>query len=136
MHQIEIEYEGNLRTSAIHLQSGNRIITDAPSDNEGRGEAFSPTDLVASALGSCILTILGILSERNRINIKGARCKITKVMDKSPRKISKIVVDIIFPEKLSPKNQKLMQQAVMSCPVHRSLNSDMLKDIIFHYPEV
>ena len=79
MHQIVVKYEGDLRTRARHLKSGNEIVTDAPIDNNGKGEAFSPTDLVASALGSCILTILGIISERNRINIKGARYKLLKL---------------------------------------------------------
>ena len=93
-HQIEIEYQGNLRTESIHLSSGHRIITDAPIDNYGKGKAFSPTDLVVSALGSCILTIVGIVATRNKVEIDGSKCEVLKEMTANPRRITKIVINI------------------------------------------
>ena len=135
MHQIEIEYEGKLRTRAVHLQSGESILTDAPTDNKGRGEAFSPTDLAASALGSCILTIMGIAAESRGINIKGTRAEVTKVMRENTRKISKIIVHIFFPLYMSKKNQTILEKSAFSCPVHHSLHQDIVKDIYFHYPD-
>ena len=96
MHNIKIVYEGELRTSATHIKSGICITTDAPIDNCGKGKAFSPTDLLASALGSCILTIMGIVADRHNVSIEGTHCKVTKKMANNPRKISSIVVDIYF----------------------------------------
>ena len=133
MHQIEIEYEGELRTRAVHLQSGQSIITDAPADNQGKGEAFSPTDLTASSLGSCILTIMGIAASQRGINIRGTRSKITKIMGKNPRKISEIIIHIYFPITLSDKNMLILEKSAHSCPVHHSLHIDTKKVIIFHY---
>ena len=96
MHQIEIEYKGNLRTESVHLKSGQKLITDAPVDNKGKGEAFSPTDLTASALGSCMLTIMGITAESRDIDISGARAEIEKVMGTNPRRITRIIINIYF----------------------------------------
>ena len=135
MHQIEIEYEGELRTRAVHLQSGQSIITDAPTDNQGKGEAFSPTDLTASALGSCILTIMGIAAAQRGINIRGTRSEVTKIMGQNPRKISKIIIHIYIPITLSEKNMVILEKSAHSCPVHRSLHIDTKKVIIFHYPQ-
>ena len=92
MHHIEIEYEGKLRTRAVHLKSGQSIATDAPIDNKGKGENFSPTDLAVTALGSCILTIMGIAADQRGINIRSTRTEITKIMSNNPRKISKIII--------------------------------------------
>ena len=96
MHQIIIEYEGELRTRAKHLKSGNEIFTDAPVDNHGKGEAFSPTDLTAASLGSCILTIMGIAAERRGMDLKGTRSEITKIMGQNPRRINKVKIQIHF----------------------------------------
>ena len=134
MHQIEIKYKGNLRTHAVHLQSGKSIVTDAPTDNKGRGEAFSPTDIVASALGSCILTIIGIVAERHGLNVEGMRCEVSKIMSENPRKISNIIIHIFFPITLSSKNQKTLEKTAYSCPVHQSLHVDIEIEIVFHYP--
>ena len=134
MHQIEIKYVGELRTEAIHLQSGERIINDAPTDNKGKGEAFSPTDLLANALGSCILTIMGIAAKTRRINIQGTRIEVTKIMSDNPRKISKILIHIFMPSVLNQKCQVILEKSAHSCPVHHSLHTDIEKDIIFHYP--
>lgn len=94
MHQIEIKYAGKLRTLAMHLQSSQSIVTDAPIDNEWKGEYFSPTDLVATALGSCILTIMGIAVTQRGINIRDTRTEITKIISENPRKISQIIIHI------------------------------------------
>ena len=134
MHQIEIKYEGELRTRSIHLYSGDSIITDAPTDNQGKGEAFSPTDLVANALGSCILTIMGIAAKTRRINMQGTRCEVTKIMSDNPRKISKLMIHIFFPSVLNQKCQMILEKSAHSCPVHQSLHADIEKNIIFHYP--
>ena len=94
MHQIEITYTRNLRTQCNHLQSGDKIITDAPVDNYGNGEAFSPTDLAVTALGSCLLTIMGIAAKTHGINIDQSIARVTKIMSKNPRRIGKIIIDI------------------------------------------
>ena len=133
MHQIEIKYEGELRTRSVHLQSGETIITDAPIDNEGKGEAFSPTDLIGSALGSCILTIMGIAAKKREINIRGTRCEVTKIMGANPRKIAKIIIHIFFPISFIQKHQDILEKSAHSCPVHQSLHADIEKDLIFHY---
>ena len=135
MHQIIVEYEGELRTKAKHLQSGNELITDAPVDNHGKGEAFSPTDLVATALASCILTIMGIVADRRKIDLKGTSSKVTKVMGEKPRRIAAIHVDIHFKSEISNQDRKVLEKAAHSCPVHQSLHGDAVeKKIIFNYP--
>ena len=132
-HQIEIEYKGKLRTESVHLGSGHRIITDAPIDNYGKGQAFSPTDLVVSALGSCILTIIGIVATRNQVSIDGSRCNILKEMTVNPRKISKIVINIYIQNLESSVIKKKIEHAAKSCPVYNSLDSNIHKKIIFNY---
>ena len=119
MHQIEIEYKGNLRTESVHLKSGQKLITDAPVDNKGKGEAFSPTDLTASALGSCMLTIIGITAERRDIDISGVRAEIEKVMGTNPRRITRIIINIYFQIKPTKYEQQLFKKSALSCPVHR-----------------
>ena len=135
MHQIIVEYEGELRTKAKHLQSGNEIITDAPVDNHGKGEAFSPTDLVATALASCVLTIMGIVAERRDIDLKGTTSEVTKVMGENPRRIAEIHVDIHFKFDISNQDRKVLEKAAHSCPVHQSLHGEFVKKkIVFNYP--
>ena len=134
MHQIEITYKNNLRTKCKYIQTGNIITTDAPVDNHGKGETFSPTDLIASALGSCILTIMGIAAERCGIDIKGTSAEVIKFMEKDPRRISKIIIHIYFPIALSNKHLTILERSAHSCPVHHSLNADIEKVIIFHHP--
>ncbi len=124
MHQIEIEYKGKLRTESVHLKSGQKLITDAPVDNKGKGEAFSPTDLTASALGSCMLTIMGIVAERRDIDISGVRAEIEKVMGANPRRIVQIIINIYFQIKLAKHEKKIFEKSALSCPVHRSLHPD------------
>ncbi len=126
----EIIYNGQLRTSATHIRSGTTIINDAPVDNHGKGEAFSPTDLVATALGTCILTIMGISAQKNDIALQGAKAEVTKVMASDPRRIAKIEVIIKMPPmSYSDQDKQILKQALDNCPVCRSLHSDMKQDI-------
>ena len=134
MHQIISEYKGDLRTKVKHLQSGNEIITDAPTDNHGKGEYFSPTDLIAGALGSCVLTIMAIVAERRKLDLKGTRTEITKVMGEHPRRIVEIKVQIYFIKTFSPSEKKVLEKAAHTCPVHQSLSLDLEKNLIFNYP--
>ena len=120
-HQVEIIYSGELRTWATHLKSGDDIITDAPVDNQGKGEAFSPTDLVASALGSCMLTIMGITANTQNINIDGAYAKVRKVMGEEPRRISEIYLDITFIQPVSEKHRIILERAAHHCPVSKKV---------------
>ena len=122
MHQIEITYTRNLRTQCNHIQSGDKITTDAPVENHGRGEAFSPTDLVAAALGSCLLTIMGIAANTHGINIDKSLARVTKIMSTNPRRIGKIIVEIYIPNKISEKEQRLLNRAAKGCPVHHSMH--------------
>lgn len=134
-HQIESLYLGELRTEATHLASQNKIITDAPTDNNGKGEAFSPTDLVCAALGSCMMTIMGIVAERDKVNLQGVTWKTTKVMASNPRRIAEIHVHFYFPSSLrleSTYKQKL-ENAARTCPVALSLAPEIKQEVFFHY---
>ena len=133
MHQIEIEYKGNLRTESVHLESGQKLITDAPVDNKGKGEAFSPTDLTVSSLGSCMLTIMGITAESRDIDISGVRAEIETVMGTTPRRIVQIIINIYFQIKLAKHEKKIFEKSALSCPVHRSLHPDTEILTRFHY---
>ena len=132
MNQIKVEYLGDLRTQSIHLESGHRIETDAPLDNQGLGRKFSPTDLLASALGSCLLTIMGIVAKRHDINMIGSRAEIVKIMSDNPRKISNLDVNIFLDENLDKKNKLILKRAADLCPVHNSLNKDINVKINFN----
>ena len=127
MATIETTYLGGLRTEATHLQSGTKIITDAPVDNQGKGEAFSPTDLLAEALGSCILTTMALAGRTHDINI----CSITKIMAADPRRVSEIVISFKFPKEYTEKEQQLLERAALTCPVYYSLNEDLKKTVDF-----
>ncbi len=130
----KVVYLGDLRTEATHLQSGNSIFTDAPVDNHGKGEAFSPTDLVATSLASCMLTIVGITAQAHNFSALGARAEITKIMSaEPPRRIAEIKIDIFFNEKYDAKQRKLIEAAAHSCPVGKSLHPDLIQTINFHY---
>lgn len=131
MATIETVYQGELRTQATHLQSNTVIITDAPVDNQGKGASFSPTDLLASALGSCMLTIMGILCQQHGININGATCSITKNMAASPRRVAEIIIDFKFVETYSEKERKMLEYAALTCPVYLSLHPDLKKTVSF-----
>ena len=130
----KVTYEGGLRTKARHIQSGNSIVTDAPVDNQGKGEAFSPTDLVATALASCMLTIMGIVAERNSIELKGTTAEVEKIMGTMPRKISKIKIKILFNKNFDKRTKRKLESAALACPVSNSLNKNLEESIKFIYP--
>ena len=133
MSIFEIKYQGDLRTTATHLDSGSEISTDAPKDNHGLGETFSPTDMVCSALASCILTIMAIAVERNDIDIKGTRAIVKKTMGNNPRRIVKIEIDLIFPKEYDSKTRTILEGAAHNCPVHHALSERIEKYILFTY---
>jgi len=133
MNAFKIKYEGNLRTSSIHLDSGSNIITDAPKDNHGLGMCFSPTDLVCSALASCILTIMAIAVEKKGLSIDGTCAEVLKTMAKEPRMIQEIDIKIIFPKDYDKKTKQILERAAVNCPVHRSLSEKVNKKIRFIY---
>lgn len=131
MATIETTYLGGLRTEATHLQSGTKIITDAPTDNKGKGEAFSPTDLLAEALAGCILTTMGIAADTHSINIDNTTAQVTKVMAANPRRVAEVVINIKFPATYTDKEKKILELAALNCPVHVSLHPDLKKTIDF-----
>ena len=131
----KVTYKGGLRTKARHIQSGNSIMTDAPVDNQGKGEAFSPTDLVATALASCMLTIMGIVAERNSIELKGTTAEVEKIMGTMPRKISEIKIKILFNKNFDIKTKRKLESAALACPVSNSLNKNLEESIKFIYPK-
>ena len=133
MSTSKIIYKNNLRTEAQHIASGQKIITDAPLDNNGKGQAFSPTDLVATALASCMITIMAIAAEKNGINISETSASVKKVMGINPRTISDIVIEIKMSKDLALKDRKRLEKAALACPVHKSLHPDINKEITFSY---
>jgi putative redox protein len=134
MATSSITYNGQLRTSAVHELSGNTIITDAPPDNNGRGEAFSPTDLLATSLGSCMLTIMGILANRINVNIDGTMVSIQKVMASDPRRVSEVHVTFGMPARpYTDKEKQMLMNAAHTCPVALSLHPDLKQVITFNW---
>lgn len=129
-----VVYEGNLRVRNTHLKSEDTFLTDAPTDNNGKGEAFSPTDVMATALASCMLTIMGILAEREHIDLVGTGANVTKTMASNPRRISKIEVQFTFSKNYDDSTKKKLENAALTCPVYHSLHPDIDKDIQFIYP--
>lgn len=134
MATIKTIYLGELRTENEHLQSGNKVITDAPTDNQGRGEFFSPTDLLATAFGSCIMTIMGIKARENGIDLKGTTVNVTKIMASEPRRVAEVIVEFNFPEKDYSKVEKQLIESVAGIsPVPMSLHPDLLQTIKFNW---
>lgn len=134
MPTIKSVYQGNLRTNMRHLQSGLEVITDAPVDNNGKGEAFSPTDLVAAALGSCMVTIMGIVAERDGVSLEGLSWEITKIMNAQPRKISEIVIDFHWKNPVNdPTMLQKLKNAAKTCPVALSLDPALKQTINFNF---
>lgn len=126
MVTIDITYQGDLRCEAIHQQSGTRINTDAPKDNMGKGESFSPTDLVATALGTCMLTVMGIAARSMNVDLKGTKVTVQKEMVATPlRRIGKLTVKIAVPGKFTPEQKQKLEHAAHTCPVHKSLHPDV-----------
>ncbi len=128
-------YLGNLRTEIEHLQSGNKIITDAPLDNNGKGEYFSPTDIFSSSLGSCMLTIMGMSANSYGFSIDGTTLEIEKIMVANPRRVGEIIITFNFPKgsNFTEKEKRLIESAARTCPVANSLHPDIKKTINFNY---
>lgn len=134
MSSMTLRYSGQLRTQGTHIASGNTVVTDAPVDNNGRGEAYSPTDLVCSALGSCMMTIMGIVADRNTIELTDMTMAITKKMAADPRRISQIILEVQMPAReFSDKEKAMLENAARTCPVALSLHPDIQQTVMFHY---
>ncbi|MBA2423228.1 MAG: OsmC family protein [Chitinophagales bacterium] len=130
----EIIYRGELRNELTHTLSGDRIVTDAPLDNQGKGEAFSPTDLVAAASGACALTIIGIAARTHGFQIEGTKVEVTKVMASNPRRISEIQLNFQLPaNNYSDKEKQVIERSAWTCPVMLSIHPDIKKDLRFLY---
>ena len=135
MTKMRTQYLGNLRTEIEHIQSGNKIITDAPLDNNGKGEFFSPTDMFSSSLGSCMLTIIGIAANTHGFSIDGTTLEIEKVMAANPRRVAEIKIDVHFPKgaNYTDKQKRIIEAAAKTCPVANSLHPDVIKNITYIY---
>ena len=126
-------YNGSLRCTSTHFRSGEELITDAPTDNNGNGMAFSPTDLIATALANCMLTVMGIQATRKEMSIDGTTATILKTMASNPRRIEQIDIEITFPMNYSEKESKILERTARTCPVAKSLQSDIIQNIQFSY---
>ncbi len=128
----EVQYLGALRTKATHLKSGIELITDAPTDNQGKGESFSPTDMLATSLASCMITIMGIKARDNNIDMEGATAHVEKIMISNPRRIAKVNINLEMPEKQFSKEQRaILEEAAKGCPVCRSISPDLKVSLQF-----
>ncbi|MBX2915274.1 MAG: OsmC family protein [Cyclobacteriaceae bacterium] len=129
-----VEYLGGLRTQAKHLKSGNLVVTDAPTDNNGRGEAFSPTDLVSAALCSCMMTIMGMVAEREGVDLKGLTSEVIKIMASNPRKIAEVQITFSHPGLVATDVQKQkLKNAALTCPVALSLADSVKQTVVFNF---
>ena len=131
MATIQTTYLGDLRTEATHLQSGTKILTDAPTDNQGKGEAFSPTDLLAESLAGCILTTMAIAARTHNIAMDGTTAEVTKVMAQNPRRVAEIIIILKFPKDYTDKEKKILELSAHGCPVSKSLHPDLKQTIDF-----
>jgi uncharacterized OsmC-like protein len=129
----KVTYLGDLRTSSIHLQSGSEIISDAPLDNNGKGEAFSPTDTVANALASCMMTVMGIKARDLNVDFTGSTAAVTKIMQAEPRRISGIEIVFDMNVDTDEKTKTILERTAMTCPVFLSLNTEIEKKISFNW---
>ena len=129
----KVFYKGELRTEAIHLQSNTKIYTDAPKDNHGKGEAFSPTDMVANSLATCMLTVMGIKARDLEVDFSGSTAEVAKVMAAEPRRISEIHITFHMNLEADDKTKTILERTGMTCPVHFSLHPDIKKEIVFNW---
>ncbi|WP_406843039.1 OsmC family protein [Flavobacterium soyae] len=129
----KVTYLGDLRTKSIHIQSGSEIISDAPLDNNGKGEAFSPTDTVANALASCMFTIMGIKACDLNVDLTGSTAEVTKIMNAEPRRIGAIEVVFELKSNADEKSKTILERAAMTCPVFLSLSSEIEKNVTFNW---
>ena len=133
MPTSKVEYKGSLRTECTHIRSGQVIITDAPTDNHGKGEAFSPTDLAATSLATCMITVMNIAAEGRNIKIDGMHAEVTKIMAEHPRRISEIVIELTIDAALNADQKELLEKIGLNCPVGLSLHPDIKQNITFKY---
>lgn len=135
MATIESTYLGELRSKSVHVQSGQKLLTDAPIDNQGKGESFSPTDLLATSLGNCMLTVMGIAAREHHLNIDGTTCSIVKVMATNPRRVSEIQIEFNFPKKItySDKEKAILERSAITCPVAKSVHPDLIQQVKFNF---
>ena len=133
MATSKITYLGDLRTTSTHLQSGTEILSDAPVDNHGKGQAFSPTDLLANALGSCMITVMAIKANDMGIELKGTTAEVTKIMQAEPRRIKRLEVTLNMAAAVSEKDQTILERVGRTCPVYLSLHPDVEKEIVFNW---
>jgi len=137
METSRIIYTGDLRTEARHVKSGQTFITDAPVDNQGRGEAFSPTDLLATSLGACAITVVGIAARTHGFNVDGTSIKVTKIMASEPRRVGEVIVEFNFPAfNYSDKEKAIIKHTINTCPVSQSLNANLKQTFILNFSEV
>lgn len=129
----KVIYQGDLRTSSTHIASGNIIVSDAPVDNNGKGEAFSPTDTVANALASCMFTVMGIKANDLNVNLSGSTADVTKIMSAEPRRISEIHVKFNMAINPDDKTKVILENTAKTCPVHYSLHPDIKRIIEFNW---
>ncbi|MFZ7315300.1 OsmC family protein [Avibacterium avium] len=132
-HISTVHYRGDLHNDLTHLQSGNTISTDAPLDNNGKGEAFSPTDLLAASLAACAMTIMGIKANSLGLDLQGARVEVSKEMALNPRRVAKVSLDFYLSANLSPEQRQALELAAHTCPVAKSLSADLVQDFRFYY---
>ncbi len=133
MATLKTKHLGGLRTEITHLQSGNTVTTDAPTDNNGKGEYISPTDMVAGALGSCMLTLMDMAATRLGLDMTDTTLDITKIMASDPRRISEIVVDVHLPFAADAKTRTILERAAETCPVAKSLHPDLVRSVTYNY---
>ncbi|MEN9335635.1 MAG: hypothetical protein RLZZ500_622 [Bacteroidota bacterium] len=133
MATSKVTYLGELRTSSEHLQSGSVLISDAPTDNNGKGEAFSPTDTVANGLASCMFTVMGIKAREMEVDFSGSTATVTKIMGTEPRRITEIHVVFSMNVEVDEKTKTILERTAMTCPVYYSLHPDIKKEITFHW---
>ncbi|MCM4168828.1 hypothetical protein KCTC52924_02523 [Arenibacter antarcticus] len=129
----KVTYLGNLRTNCVHLLSGNSFVTDAPLDNHGLGQAFSPTDTIATGLASCMFSVMGIKAKGLEVNLVDSTAEVTKFMEADPRRIVRIDVAFYMPKNVSDKNRKILEHTARTCPVQFSLHPDIVRNISFHW---
>ena len=136
MVKIKIVYEGGLHCRATHEPSGSAIVTDAPKDNQGKGEAFSPTDLLAASFGTCMMTVMGITASRHNIDLKGTTVDVIKEMATDPvRRIGSVTVTLRMVPGIPADKRQMLENAAYACPVHKSLHPDVKTPIQFVYPD-
>lgn len=127
------DYKGNLRTESTHVKSGTTVLSDAPVDNNGKGETFSPTDLMSNALAQCVLTIMGIKANANGWNIDGSHAELVKIMGVNPRRVSEIQIKFIMKGQFDTKTKTLLEKTGRACPVSKSLHPDLIQDMTFEW---